>query len=501
MKDWLDNLLGKVTMYRLLTLSLLVLLATSLLLGLIGYLPYSPISLLLTSLLLVGSSYGSNKLFGLIFGIRPQGESAIITGLILALILAPLSSIADVAPLILIAVVATASKYILTFRGRHIFNPAGVGALFATLSGVGYVIWWVASPALLPVTVVVSLLILYKTRHLKLGGLFLLIAVGLITIHNIMAGDSIGTAIVTVFTSWPVIYFAGVMLSEPLTLPPRRWQQLTVVSIVAILFSTSITIGSVSMTPQLALIIGNIVAFAWGTRRAVKMSFAEKLQLTPTSYEFVLKSIGPMPIHIAGQYMELTLPHEKPDSRGQRRMFTITSSPSDDDIRFGIKIPERHSSFKKTLFNLPANAYVSATKISGDFILPGDLKVPLLWIAGGIGITPFVSYVRQLIHDKQSRDITLLYSASSIQEIAYLDLLRGSGVKIIIVTPDEVQTYSDIAYIKSPYITHEIMDTSIPDIKERQVYISGPPIMVNHTKTIAKSLGARSVKTDYFTGY
>ncbi len=501
MKDWLDTILGRVTMYRLVTLSLLALFVAAFLLSIVHYLSYSPASLLVTFSLLVGVSYASNRLLGMLFGVRPHGESAIITGLILAFILAPVSSVAGLLSVSLIVAIANASKYILIFRGRHIFNPVAVGALFATFSGLSYSIWWVASPALLPLTVVVSFLILYKTHHLKLGVLFIAVTMILIASQNVMAGEHITGAVKTVFTSWPILFFAGVMLSEPLTLPPRRWQQLTVVMIVALLFVTPLHSTSVSMTPQLALLLGNAVAFIWGTRQAIRLKFVNRIKLTDSSYEFVFKSIGPAPYYIAGQYMELTLPHDKADSRGQRRMFTVSSNPQDTTIRFGVKIPKRHSSFKRSLFNLSAGNYVTATKVSGDFVLPSNQMSPLLWVAGGIGVTPFVSYARQLIYDNQRRDITLVYSVKSMSEIAYLDILRQAHIKIIVIAPDAVEQHSDVHYINAPFITLDILHTAVTDITRRQVYISGSPVTVNHMKNAVIKLGAVSIQTDYFTGY
>lgn len=501
MKDWFDHLLSKVTMYRLVTLSLIALLSLGIVLAALGHLPYSPISIALSSLLLVGVSYLANRLHGWLFDVKPHGESAIITGLILACIMAPATTLVAAVPLILIAVIATASKYILVFRGRHILNPAAVGALFASVTGLGYAIWWIASSALIPLAAIIAFLILYKTRHLMLGVVFIVIATALVTVQYMNLGETAPAAFLIVVKSWPILFFAGVMLSEPLTLPPRRWQQLTVAAIVGVLFGLPIELGVISMTPQLALIIGNIIAFAWGTRRAIRLKLKQKIQLTPSSYEYVFDTVGVAPRYIAGQYMELTVPHKKADQRGQRRMFTIASSPLDHTIRFGIKIPDTHSSFKASLAKLTPNQVITATKTSGDFILPKHPDTPLLWIAGGIGITPFVSFARELSRDKKTRDIVLVYAVSSNKEVAYLDVFKKANIKVIVVTPDSKPLKKGVTQVTAPYITADILSLSVEDIARRRVYVSGPPIMVNHTKKLARKLGARSVKTDYFTGY
>lgn len=94
----------------------------------------------------------------------------------------------------------------------------------------------------------------------------------------------------------------------------------------------------------------------------------------------------------AGQYMELSMPHHGSDSRGSRRVFSITSAPQQEDaVSFGLRTTESGSSFKKALLELPKDARITGTVVGGDFRLPRDASAPLLLAAGGIGVTPFIS--------------------------------------------------------------------------------------------------------------
>jgi ferredoxin-NADP reductase len=496
MKDQLDYWLSKVTMYRLVTLCLSALLGVALLVALTGQLGFAPWLLLVSVAILLAATYGSGRLFGWLFGVRPHGESSIITALILACLFFPPISVLAAVKLVLVGCFASASKYLIAIRGRHILNPAATAAVIASVTGLAGAAWWIATPALLPVALIIALLILYKTRRLQMGVLFMLLATILVTISAMLFGTAFVPSLLMAIESWPIVFLAGVMLSEPLTQPPRRWQQLSITVLIAVLMVVPLRTPVIAMTPALALLIGNAVSWYWGSRRALKLTFVKKVQLTPSSYEFVFTGNVPF---VAGQYIELTLPHHGADSRGVRRVFTIAASPGDKTMRFGIKIPERHSTFKQALTQLQEGTVVAATRVAGDFVLPAETARPILFVAGGIGITPLISYVRSYT----GRNIVLVYAVSSPAEIAYRDVLAVAGIRVIVVTP--VATIDDIPggweVIDGAAVTPEILQKAVPDIRERMVYISGPPLMVNAVKRTAKKLGARAVKTDHFAGY
>ena len=500
MKDQLDFWLSKVTMYRLVTISLITLLGISSLLSLTGYFAFSFVSLLLSVGVLLAAVYGSGRLLGWVFGVRPHGESSIITALILACLFIPpeLTALAF-AKLALIGVFASTTKYILAIRGRHIFNPAASAALIAGLTGIGFAGWWIATPALLPVVIVAAILILHKTRRLQMGLLFVGLSTLFITVQSVLLGLAVWQGIWLALASYPLVFFAGVMLSEPLTQPPRRWQQLTLATGVAVVMMIPLHTPFLTMSPELALIIANAVAWCWGAHRALKLKFVEKIQLTPSSYEFVFAGNVPF---TAGQYLEFSLPHKAADSRGIRRVFTIATNPSDANIRFGIKFYDRPSTFKQTLRDLKPGSVVPATRVAGDFVLPTDNREPILLVAGGIGITPFISFARHLIKTNEKREVILVYAVASAEEIAYKDILEKSGMRVTIVVPGgKANVPKTWQVIDAPFVSAELLQKEITDIMRRSVYISGAPLMVNAVARAAKKLGAKRIKTDHFTGY
>jgi ferredoxin-NADP reductase len=499
LKDQLDFWLSKVTMYRLVTICLIALLGAAGLLSLTGYFAFSFVELLASITVLLVSVYASGRLFGWLFGVRPHGESSIITALILVcLFIPPELTLLGLTKIALVGLFASATKYIIAVHGRHIFNPAASAAVIASVAGVAFAGWWVATPALLPVTITIGLLILYKTRRLQMGLVFVLLASLLVIAQSIANDLSLGQAVWFAFASWPTVFFAGVMLSEPLTQPPRRWQQLTIAAGVAVIMVIPLRSEFISMTPALALVIGNGVAFLWGVRRALRLKFVEKIKLTPSTYEFVFESKVPF---TPGQYLEFSLPHKNVDSRGVRRVFTIATTPKDEKIRFGIKMYERPSTFKQTLLKLKPGTIVPATRVAGDFVLPDEVKQPILFVAGGIGITPLISFARHLKARSENRDIVLIYSVSSAEEIVYQDVLVKCGIKVIIVTSDSKVKVPNGWKVREGFVTAELLAREVKDIQQRTVYVSGPPLMVNAVARAARKLGVPKVMTDHFAGY
>lgn len=492
--DYLDEQLGRITMYRLLVFALIAIVVNALLLMVVGYLAYSPIAFVMSSVLLVGVAYGSNRLLGWLFGVTPHGESAIITGLILALLFSPPTSVLAVIKLVLIAVIAMASKYIIVIRNRHIFNPAAIAIVIASVTKLAFATWWIATPALLPVTLVAAGLVLFKTRQLQTAGVFLAVAIAGIVLQTVISGNGSSETIMTALISWPLVFFAGIMLCEPLTLPPKRSQRFIVAGLVGVVLVSSFHWGPISMTPALALVVGNAVAWTWTTRRAIKLRFMGKRHLGSTIYDFAFDTnkLAFEP----GQYLELTLPHHHADSRGMRRMFSIVGHSGDEQLSIGTRIPEKPSTFKRALMALRNGQVVYATRVAGDFVLPKDTSVPIVLIAGGIGITPYISHIMAA----GKRKITLVYIVNSVDDLVYVRELARYDVDVTVVSPDDArlpdgQWHHVKAARLSPDLLRDIIGESKP-----LVFVSGPPAMVNATKHIAKGLGLR-VKTDHFAGY
>lgn len=488
----LDQLLGYVPMYKLVVMGLLAIAMAAVLLMVNGYLVYSPIIFVAMLLVCVATAYGSNVLFGWLFGVRPQAESAVITGLIIALLYSPPETIIGAVKIALVVVIAMASKYVLVWRAKHIFNPAAIAIVLASISGLAYASWWIATPALLPITVIVAFVILYKTQKLQMAGAFLLAAAFVISLRTFIDGETTFAVYVMTLTSWPLVFFAGVMLSEPLTLAPQRKQQIGIAIAVGVLAALPLHYATVTMTPALALVIGNILAFYFGTRRGVTLRFVAKKKQGDDGYEFLFDV--PKFQYIPGQYIELHVPHTKADFRGTRRVFSLIGTPGENQVSFATKFPKKHSSFKSALLRLKTGDKIQAVRVAGDFTLPNNEKIPVLAIAGGIGITPFVSFAM----NAGGREITILYAPSTEEHIAFAKELAHLNVKVVLVTPHDVMLHDGWQHEKTQLSKELISKYLEPGV---EVYVSGPPKMVTNIAGQVKKLGVKKVRTDHFSGY
>jgi ferredoxin-NADP reductase len=499
---WLDERLGRVTMYRLLTLGLSALAVVALVLSATGAVFIEPAALLASGAVAVAASVASAWLVALAFRTRAHTESAVITGLILLFLFWPTLEARYLGTLALAALLANLSKYLLAWRGRHLLNPAAAGAFVVGLTGWDATTWWVADRWLLVPVLLLTVVIVLRTRRYALVGTFVAVALLLISVRLVVEGAGPGDALRTALVSYPILFLGGVMLTEPLTLPPRRWQQLVEAVVVAALLAVSYHVGPLYSTPEAALVVGNLLAFACGQRGAVRLTLTRQTQLTPRTVELAFRADRPVRF-LPGQYLELTVPHPRPDARGTRRVFSVSSAPAADEITVALTIPERASTFKRALAALPVGSRVRATGLSGDFVLPDDRERPLLLVAGGIGITPFASQLAAFAAAGERRDVVLVHSVSDHADLAYTDAARAAGARVLVLspTPDRDGLPSGAVHLGTARLSAEALAESVPDLAQRDAYVSGPPAMVDGTRALLRRAGARRIRTDAFSGY
>ncbi|MEV7661081.1 oxidoreductase [Paenarthrobacter sp. NPDC089316] len=496
-KSRIDTWLGRFTMYRLILWVLGVLVAYSMVLNILGWLTFGLPEMLVHLLLCLGVTYASNRLLAAIFNVKPHSESSLITALLLYFLFWPAFGLTDMAGVALACVLASASKYALAFRGRHIFNPAAAGAFITGLTGLNIATWWAATPAMLWLLVPGVLLVLYRTRKLLMATVFLVAATSIITSELMGRSMTLGQALWQTIAQRPLLFFVGFMLSEPLTLPPRRWQQLALAAVVGVVFAVPYNFGFVANSPELALLLGNLIAFFMGQRGGVELTFKGSRALTPASTEFSFEPQRPVRF-AAGQFMELNLPHSGSDGKGRRRVFSITSPPGADEVTFGVGTAEPLSTAKKALLALRPGDTVSATTVGGDFLLPHDAGKPVLLIAAGIGITPFLS---QLAADGTARDTVLLYLAKSRDDMAWVEQLEASGATVIARLADGSTPPEFMLDAGTSRIDAKRLKELVPDVAEREVFVSGSPASVDSLRSAARGAGARRVHVDSFAGY
>lgn len=503
MTAWLDGLLGRVTMYRLVTIALAVLAAAALVFTGLGVVnPGTGIlGMLLSIVVLQLTALVSNLLLAKLFRVRPHTESATITAGLLFFILTPQATPLGLGVLALAAAIAMASKYLLAIRGRHVLNPAAFGAFAIGLTTLTTGTWWVGTPWLLPFALVLAFLILFRTRRLPMGAVYLGVGLVAATATYAFNGVPFVDALRIAALSSPLVFFAGFMLSEPLTLPPRRWQQLIYAGLAAVLYAgIPFSAGPLYNSPELALLIVNVLAFLVGQRRGIRLELAGRRQLSPTSWEFDFRALAPVSFR-PGQFVELTIPHGRADARGWRRVFSIASAPG-DLLRFGIRLPERASSFKRALLELEEGSIVTGTSVGGDFLLPADPARPLLLVAGGIGITPFVGHLEETAAAPASRDLVVVYAVSSLDDLAYAEHLERAGCRVVLASPERPAALpTGWTWIGPDRLTGDALLAAVPDAARRDAFLSGPPSMVASLRAALRRAKVRRIRTDVFVGY
>jgi ferredoxin-NADP reductase len=206
-----------------------------------------------------------------------------------------------------------------------------------------------------------------------------------------------------------------------------------------------------------------------------------------------------------GQYIECTLAHPHPDSRGNRRLFSIASSPTEETVRLGVRLYPRSSSYKTALFAMNAHTGMIGGQIAGDFTLPAEHTQKLVFIAGGVGITPFRSMLKYLVDTKQRRDIILIYAGKTSADLVYRDIVGEAqtrvGIKVVYTLTDSGAVPANWSGNRGR-IDAEMIRQTVPDLLERIYYLSGPPDMVTSHRRVLRTLGIKreQIKTDYFYG-
>jgi glycine betaine catabolism B len=245
------------------------------------------------------------------------------------------------------------------------------------------------------------------------------------------------------------------------------------------------------------------VAFAFSVRTAVKLTLESRSDLTATVRELTFRAHSRL-FFVPGQYLELEVPHHHPDARGTRREFSIASSPEDLPLvrvafREGVATAPQ-SSYKRALAQVTAGSDLAVTGVWGDFVLPKRVEAPVLMVAAGIGITPFISQLRHARLAQEDRDVVLVYVASDAAELPFRADLEASGIPVVIFTRDQPQNMpANWLWARGVRLDAEGLLRVVPDIAARHTYVSGPAGLIADLAPALEQ--SRSLTTDAFSGY
>lgn len=241
----------------------------------------------------------------------------------------------------------------------------------------------------------------------------------------------------------------------------------------------------------------------------MKLTLTKKYQIAPDITTFYFKPEVPFEWQ-PGQFLRYHISEPTPDERGENRFFSIASAPFEKHIQLTTKFsPNESSSFKQDLNKLNIGDSLEAFGPSGSFSI-NDTNKEYVFIAGGIGITPFRAILANLDHQNVSINIRLIY-ANRTTNILFKDELESLAQKhpelrIFYIISDELvkpQKLTDNITIIPGRIDGALIKKLIPNLLKPTYYISGPEQMVMDLEKVIWDMGIpkENTKRDYFPGY
>lgn len=194
-----------------------------------------------------------------------------------------------------------------------------------------------------------------------------------------------------------------------------------------------------------------------------------------------------------GQFLHYVLPHPDTDDRHNDRMFTISSAPFENQVQVTTRISDKPSSFKKALMGLPVGEEIEVDGPEGEFVVT-DPNRNYIFVAGGIGITPFRSILAEADHNGQKLKVHLLYGNHD-NSIVFKDDLNGFTQRNPEIEIDYI--------VGSEHIDEDRLKQAIESADNPYIFLSGPEPMVEDLAVILKKLGVSTdhIVTDFFSGY
>src|SRR6056297_4253396 len=215
-----------------------------------------------------------------------------------------------------------------------------------------------------------------------------------------------------------------------------------------------------------------VAAVAWRfvfSRRIGRLRYrvAQVIAVANNLVELVLEPAGRRRLNYdAGQFVYMT-PFDRQLSAGygEEHPYTLSSSPDEDGLRIAIKDLGDAS---RALQSIQPGSRVTIEGPYGRFF-PDRAAEKQLWIAGGIGITPFLGRARWL-HGRQRRcDVRLVYCVQDEARARFLDELHAIAEEI-----DDFKVIPHFFYRQGP-LDSGFLDSCVPDLAEREAFICGPP--------------------------
>jgi ferredoxin-NADP reductase len=204
--------------------------------------------------------------------------------------------------------------------------------------------------------------------------------------------------------------------------------------------------------------------------------------------------------HQAGQNAIFSLidPPEN-DAAGPSRSFTIASAPHERELMIATRM--RDSAFKRTLGAMPIGGKLRMDGPAGVMVMHEDESRPAVFLAGGIGITPFLAMARDAAARLLRHQIVLFYSNRRPKDAAFLDELKRMQNRNfrLVATMTEAPDWTG----EKRFISRELLAEHLPDLRAPVYYFAGPPAMTMAMQKMLTDIGVteEDMRSEEFYGY
>lgn len=200
-------------------------------------------------------------------------------------------------------------------------------------------------------------------------------------------------------------------------------------------------------------------------------------QKTPSVKSFVLDcGAEPFQFH-PGQWVDI---HRTINDESHNCGYSITSIPSTDNtIEIAVKLAPDLLLTKYLHEDCKVGDRIYISKAQGDIWINSNIEGPYVFIAGGVGIAPLYSMIRQIMRNKPDTSVTLLYSISKEDEFLFKDELyqlkasNPSFKYFVTVTRDSSHTQNFSGRLSADILSK----AGLPE--DASYYLCGPPAMVD----------------------
>ena len=204
----------------------------------------------------------------------------------------------------------------------------------------------------------------------------------------------------------------------------------------------------------------------------------------------------------SGQATDWTIPNPaETDDEGNLRSFSIACGPNEPLLRIATRM--RDTAFKRCLSRMNLGDTISIDDPWGEFTLEAAHTSDVVFLCGGIGVTPFYSMLLDHVAQQRTQHVTLFFSNKTIGDAPFRNELlalakKNSAITMVETITDDPDWQGEHGFIDEAMLKRHISDLNVPTY-----YIAGPPQMVAAMNKMLHGAGIaeEQIKLDEFSGY